>query len=140
MGKINWRGVVVGGLVAGLVLNVVDYVLWGVLLADDMSAAMQALGKPAVGGSAIAWFVVMDFVYGIALVWAYAAMRPRFGAGARTAMYAGLFVWVLIGLLNAVGESQMGLMPARMMVIGTVVALVLLPVATVVGARFYTEA
>jgi hypothetical protein len=140
MGKINWRGVVVGGLVAGLVLNVVDYVLWGVLLADDMTAAMQALGKPAVDGSAIAWFVVMDFVYGLALVWAYAAMRPRFGAGARTAMYAGLFVWVLIGLLNAVGESQMGLMPARMMVIGTVVALVLLPVASVVGARFYTEA
>lgn len=140
MGKINLQRVVIGGLLAGVVLNVVDYLVYGVMLADDMNAAMQALGKGPIGGSAIAWFVVLDFLYGIALVGAYAAIRPRFGAGPRTAVYAGLYMWVLIALLHALGEMQMGLFPQNLFVIGTLVALVLLPVAAVVGAKFYTEA
>ncbi|MGH7699005.1 MAG: hypothetical protein ACREMJ_00575 [Gemmatimonadales bacterium] len=140
MGKINMQGVLVGGLLAGLVLNVVDYLLYGVILAEDINMAMQALGKGPIGGSAIVWFVVLDFLYGIALVWLYAAIRPRFGAGPRTAVYAGLFMWVAIGLLHAIGEAPMGLFPMNMMVIGTLVALVLLPIAAVAGAKFYTEA
>lgn len=44
--------VIIGGLVAGVVLNVVDFVLFGVVLKDDMAAAMQALGKAP--GSALA--------------------------------------------------------------------------------------
>src|ERR671919_2983805 len=107
MGKINLQRVVLGGLLAGLVLNVVDFLLYGVILADDINAAMQALGKPAMAGSSIAVFVVLDFLYGIALVWGYAAIRPRFGAGPRTAVYAGLYMWVLIALLHAIGEAPM---------------------------------
>lgn len=139
MGKINLQRVVLCGLLAGLVLNVIDYVVYGVILADDMNAAMQALGKPPVGGSAIAWFVVVDFLYGIALIWGYAAIRPRFGPGARTAVYAGLYMWVVMALLHAVAETQMGFMPQNLYVIGTLVALVALPVSAVIGAKPYTE-
>ena len=139
MGKINLKGVVVGGLLAGLVLNVVDYLLYGVILAEDLAASMQALGKTPPGSSAIAWFVVIDFLYGIALVWGYAAMRPRFGAGAGTAAKVGLFVWVVAGLFRALGDSQMGIMPTRLLVIGAVCALVLFPVAAIVGAWPYKE-
>ncbi|HEX9705894.1 MAG TPA: hypothetical protein VGA20_11655 [Gemmatimonadales bacterium] len=139
MGKINLKGVVVGGLLAGLVLNVVDYLLYGVILADDMNAAMQALGKGPIGGSAIAWFVVIDFLYGIALVWGYAAMRPRFGAGPGTAARAGLYVWAVAMFFRALSDSQMGVMPMRLVVIGTISALVLYPVAAVVGAWPYKE-
>jgi uncharacterized membrane protein YhaH (DUF805 family) len=140
MGKINLPRVVLGGLLAGLVLNVVDYLVYGVLLADDLNAAMQSLGKEPIGGSAIMWFVLLDFLYGIALVWAYAAIRPRFGAGPRTAVYAGLYMWLLIALLHAIGEAPMGFMPRNVVVIGTLVALVLFPAAAVVGAKVYTEA
>ena len=31
---------------------------------------------------------------GLLLVWLYAAIRPRFGPGPRTATYAALVVWV----------------------------------------------
>ena len=139
MGKINLKGVVVGGLLAGLVLNVVDYLLYGVILANDLAAAMQALGKGPVGGSAMVWFVVLDFLFGIAIVWAYAAIRPRFGAGPGTAVRAGLLMWIVAVLFRAIGDSQMGLMPMRVMVIGTAVALILIPVAAVVGAWPYKE-
>lgn len=140
MGKINMQKVLLGGLLAGLVLNVADFLLWGVLWADDMAAAMESLGKPAMGGSTIAWFVFVDFLYGIALVWAYAAIRPRFGASAKTAVYAGLFTWVLIGLLHAASEMPMGIFPQGLMVMATLIYVVLLPVAAVVGATIYTEA
>ena len=90
MGKINLKGVIIGGLVAGVVLNIVDYILFGVLLKNDMAAAMQALNKPPMADSVIPWFVFLDFLYGIFLVWLYAAIRPRFGAGPATAVKAGL--------------------------------------------------
>src|ERR1700674_2788856 len=96
MGRINWTRVVLGGLLAGLVLNVVDWLVYGMWLGKDYAAAMQALGKPGAMNNLIGWFVFLDFVYGITLVWIYAAIRPRFGASAKTAIIAGFVVWFLI--------------------------------------------
>jgi hypothetical protein len=138
MGRINVKGVIVGGLVAGLVLNVIDYLVYGVWLAPDMAAAMQAAGRPPID-NLIPIFVVVDFLFGIALVQLYAAIRPRFGAGPATAVKAGIYVWVLTGLLHAIAEAPMGLLPQRFYTIGAVVALVAFPVSAVAGARFYRE-
>jgi hypothetical protein len=140
MGKINWGKVVVGGLLAGVVLNVVDWLVYGVWLKPDLAVAMQALGKnPAAMDSAVPLWVALDFVYGIGLLWVYAAIRPRFGAGPKTAVIAGLAIWFFVGLLHAVSEAPMGFMPQRLMTIGTIVALIAMPVATVVGAYVYKE-
>src|SRR5215208_2209812 len=138
MGRINLKGVIVGGLVAGLVLNIIDYLVWGVWLGPDLNAALLSMGKrPA--GTLIGLFVLLDFVYGIVLVYLYAAIRPRFGAGPRTAVYSGLLVWVIASLLHALGEAPMGLLPQRLYQIGTLVGLIQFPLAAVAGARFYRE-
>ena len=139
MGKINLQKVIIGGLVAGVVLNVVDFITYGVVLKDDMAAAMAALGKPAVPDSMIPLFVGLDFVVGVFLVWLYAAIRPRFGPGPATAVKAGLAVWFIAGLMHALFEAPMGLMPTNLIVISTAVMLVACPLAAVVGAKFYTE-
>jgi hypothetical protein len=138
MGRINPKGVIVGGLVAGLVLNVVDYLVWGVWLAPDFGAALQSAGKGPPDSLMPLW-ILLDFVYGIALVQLYAAIRPRFGPGPGTAVKAGLFVWVISGLLHALAEGPLGLLPMRLYVIGTVVALIEFPIAAVAGAKFYRE-
>jgi hypothetical protein len=135
---INLKGVIVGGLVAGLVLNVFDYVFWGVVYAKDFAAALQAIGRPPADNLIPMW-VILDFCYGIALVYTYAAIRPRFGAGAGTAVRAGLILWVFIGLFHAIAESPLGFLPMRLYVLGTIVALVQIPLATVAGAKFYRE-
>jgi len=139
MGRINWSRVILGGLLAGLVLNVVDYIYYGVVMKQDMAAAMQALGKQPIPDSIIWVFVVWDFVMGIGLVWLYAAIRPRFGAGVKTAVIAGLALWFFIGLMSAIGEAPMGLFPQRLMVISTVAALIAWPIAGAAGAKFYSE-
>lgn len=139
MGKIDMQKVLIGGLVAGVVLNVVDFVMFGIVLKDQMAAAMQALGKPPMSNAQIPWFVFLDFVAGVFLVWLYAAMRPRFGAGPATAVKAGLAGWFLGSLLVTLFMWPMALMPHNLMIITTVVALVQWPLAVVVGAKFYTE-
>lgn len=139
MGKINLGRVLLGGLLAGLVLNIVDYVVYGVVMAGDLEAAMRDLGREPIASAQIMWFVILDFLYGIFLIYLYAAIRPRFGPGARTAVIAGLLVWFGAGLLHSLGEMQMGLFPQRVYVIGVVVALIALPVAAIVGAWPYKE-
>ena len=57
MGKINWNRVILGGLVTGVIINIFEFVLNGVVLAKDMEAAMTALGGQ-VGGSQLGMFVV----------------------------------------------------------------------------------
>ena len=140
MGKINWGRVVLGGLLAGVVLNVFDFIVWGLWLAPDFAAAMEALGKQDPAGAAIALFVVWEFVFGIFLVWLYAAIRPRFGAGPRTAVLTGLAVWFLWGLMHAIGEAPMGLFPTKIYVIGVIVGLVQLTTAALAGGALYQEA
>ena len=139
MGKINLQKVIVGGFIAGLVLNVFDFLVYGVWLKNDMNAAMVALNRPAMSTNMILWFVFLDFLFGIWLVWLYAAIRPRFGAGPRTAVIAGVAMWVLFSLLHTLSEAPMGLFPQRLMVITTVTSLIAWPIAAAAGAKFYSE-
>src|SRR5262245_7813482 len=139
MGKINMQKVIIGGLVAGVVLNVIDTVVFGVVLKDQMAAAMAALNKPAMTNAQIPWFVFLDFVCGVFLVWLYAAIRPRFGAGPGTAVKAGLIAWFAIGLLNALFMWPAELYPHKFTIITMVIYLIEAPLAAVVGAKFYTE-
>ena len=95
MGKINMMKVVVGGLIAGVVLNIIDGVLFGYVLKDQMAAAMTSINRPAMTNAQIPWFVFLDFVAGVFLVWLYAAVRPRFGAALWLAVKRGSCVTVV---------------------------------------------
>ena len=139
MGKINMQKVLIGGLIAGVVLNVVDSVLFGIVLKDQMAAAMTSINRPAMTNAQIPWFVFLDFVAGIFLVWLYAAIRPRYGAGPATAAKAGVAAWFLGSLLVTLFMWPMHLMPQNLTIITTIVTLVEWPLATVIGAKFYTE-
>jgi hypothetical protein len=138
MGKINWGRVVMGGLLAGVVLNVWDFLVNGVFLKNDWNAAMQALGKGEVTMSMIVWFVICDFITGVFLVWLYAAIRPRYGAGPKTAVCAGIGAWVLM-LAFQVANAGMGLFPSNLLVITAIAALIGVPLSALAGAFFYKE-
>ncbi len=138
MGKINWGRVILGGLLAGLVINIFEYVVNGVVLAADWEAAMKALGHQ-MSNSAIAVFVVWGFLAGIAAIWLYAAARPRFGPGPKTAALTGVGYWVVGYALPNFGLAPLGLFPPRLLVIGTIVGLVEIIVASEIGAWIYKE-
>ena len=138
MGKINWTRVILGGLAAGLIINVFESVLNEVILAKDMEAAVSALGKQ-MGGGALAMFIAWGFLVGIFAVWLYAAIRPRYGAGPKTAACAGAAVWGLGYLLASVTPIALHLFPRRLMAIGLVAGLVEVIAGTLAGAWLYRE-
>ncbi len=140
MGKINWGRVILGGLLAGVVVNVVEFVLHARILDPDWKAAMAALGQPTQEDPAdIMIYVGLGFLIGILAVCYYAAIRPRFGAGPKTAVFAGLGVWLLAYLVPTIGMVPSGLFPNRLLWLPVVVGIVELPLATVVGAWLYKE-
>jgi hypothetical protein len=140
MAHTNRVRVLLGGLLAGVVINIVEFVTNGIALRESWGAAMQALGKPAaLSAGAIAMFNVWGFLLGIAAVWIYAAIRPRYGSGPNTAIRAGVVAWAIAVFLPNLGNYPLGLFPARLLVITTLVSLIELPLATVVGAWVYKE-
>jgi hypothetical protein len=140
MAHTNRVRVVLGGLLAGVVINIFEYVTNGVILTADWGKAMQALGKsPQLTGSAIVMFNIWGFLMGIVAVWVYAAIRPRYGAGVGTAARAGFATWVIAILLTNLGNYPLGLFPTRLLVITSLVALVELVLAAIAGAWIYKE-
>jgi hypothetical protein len=140
MGRINWTRVVVGGLLAGLVMNVSEAALHGGALGADAEALFKSYNVTPAPINLVA-LVVMTFVVGIAAVWLYAAIRPRFGPGPRTAICAGLAVWVFAHLWSGVylGCGFPGLITPRLAWLPVVWGLVEAPLGTLAGAWLYRE-
>jgi len=141
MGKINWGRVILGGLAAGVVINLSEWVLNDMVLKEQWAEAMKALGKTGemTAKNIVVWNI-WGFLAGIGAVWLYAAIRPRFGPGAGTAVKAGLAVWFFAHFLWTLGMWNMGLFPQNALMIGTAWALVETIVAAVVGGWVYKEA
>ena len=96
MSAINYGRVVVGGLVAGVVLNVLDTVNGLFIIPGEFEANLARLGlDPALmqASSVIVTWIIVDFLIGLMLVWLYAAIRPRFGPGLKTALISGVYYW-----------------------------------------------
>lgn len=139
---INTPKVLVGGIAAGVVMNVVGFLGNGMLLGPRMNAEMDAvvpgLSQRMMTGASIAVNVVTQLVIGILLVWLYAAIRPRFGPGFKTAAYAALVIW-LCGLLFYSGWYLSGMMTASTYVFASLIALITLLAGAYVGGMLYKE-
>ena len=140
MGNINLGRVILGGFVAGVIINVFEFVLNGIVLADQWTRVMAAINRPDFGMHDIVVFNITGFVIGIVAVWTYAAIRPRFGAGVMTGVYAGLLTWVTAYALANVTPVVMGVYSLHMALVLVLVGVVEIVVATVVGAWLYKEA
>jgi len=140
MGKINIGRVIIGGLVAGFFINLGQWLLNQVMIADRMELVYRELNLPPPSGSTIAVFIVMGFLLGILAIWLYAAIRPRFGPGPKTAILTALFVWLFAYLWPAMGDAMLGILDPELLVFVAVWGLFEILVASVAGAWLYREA
>lgn len=131
--------IVIGGLVAGAIISVIDIAMFGAILKAPMEGAMKVLPKPRITEWQIPWYISLDFVAGIALVWLYGALQPRYGARPATAVKAGIIGWFFASLWITLNQWPMNLMPLKLTVIIVATALVQWTLAAVLGARFYKE-
>ena len=140
---INTGKVIVGGLAAGVIMNVAGFVVQGKMLGPRMMAEMAAvapsLANMTPGTGEIIGRVLTQFVVGIMLVWMYAAMRPRFGPGPKTALISAFIVW-LFGFLFYLDWLYTGMMTPATYAIVSAAMIVTLAIASWVGCMLYKEA
>jgi len=136
MSRINSSRVLLCGLLAGVVWIVLGSVVTAALGRDFAALPNNRLG--AATPVFVLFNAVIDLLEGISILWLYAAVRPRYGPGVKTATIAASAWWFIVTLGDATWCS-FGFFPARTVIplmIGTLPALIL---ATVAGAKFYRE-
>lgn len=138
MGKINLARVILGGLLAGLIINIFEYVLNGVVFASQWDAFEKLLGRQMRPG-AIPFFIVSAFVSGIGLVWLYAVARPRLGAGPKTAALIGLAYWFFAYAIPDANSIAANVVPGRLTLTVSLILLIGVVLASVCGAWAYKE-
>ena len=140
MAGTNAGRVIGGGLVAGLVMNVVDGVTNGMILAPQWDAETKRLGiEMSQQPQALPGWLTYGFLCGIVLVWLYASIRPRYGPGAKTAVIAGLALWLITHLAFAAWAFT-GLYSVGVVAASTVGGLVSGVAGGLAGCALYKEA
>jgi hypothetical protein len=139
MNRINVGRVLLGGLVAGLVISIGNFLINRVLLRDAMNTEFSRLHVAEPGNDFIVKAVVMTFILGIGIVYLYAAIRPRFGAGVKTAICAGLMAWFFAFLYTRVLLGMVMRMPVDLIVKGTALGLIVCVIGAIAGAWLYKE-
>jgi hypothetical protein len=137
--SINIGKVLTGGMLCGLVINISETILNLAVVPADMAEVLKARNLPEIGGGAIAGFVVFAFLLGIGIVWLYAAIRPRFGAGVKTAIIAALVAWLFAYAYPGAGMIAMGLFPVGLTMFTLVWGLAEVVIGAIAGAWVYSE-
>ncbi len=139
-----WRPLIVGALVWAGVYGAAGGVLMALYLAREFVEQLERMGRPlevSIGliASLLPFGLVFTIGMGLLAVWMYAAIRPRYGAGPRTALRAALAVWLLSIVAPLSHLAAFGVTSVRFVVIDGVSELVVIVAATLVAARGYRE-
>jgi hypothetical protein len=138
--RVNGGKLVAGGILAGVVMNICDYVSNNFILATDWehiarirNVDMADMSSP----SALVTYVVVDLLLGLLVVWTYAAIRPRLGQGPGTAIVAGFMVFFAQALLMA--SYSVSFLTWDVFIRGGVLMLVSALAGALAGAWVYAE-
>lgn len=132
----NTKRIIVGGLLAGLIITIGETVLNLLIIGKDVQASLH---QSPMGTTPIGVFVLRCLVLGAVSVLLYAAMRPRLGPGPKSAITAGILVFLIGTLFPAFGLAMNGVFPARALLTAIIWGAIELPLATVAGAWLYRE-
>ncbi len=134
--RVNWRRVALGGVAAGVVINIFEYGAHRVFLDEAWTAAFRALGKTPKGWST---FIPSNFGVGFLSVWLYARLRSRYGKGPKTALRSGLAIWAVFWVIPLMAIVPMDLFPDSLLAIAIALGLVDTNLAALLGAWLYKE-
>ena len=133
---------VLSSLFAGLILNIGEAVLHGLIYSEATATAMKDLGHEITGSAMdTAQLVGITFVQGLLGMLLYYAVQPRWKAGIWTAIRIGLIAWVLSAVYSGVYLSAgfTGLIPANIAWGPVAWEIILYPLAIITGTLIYRE-
>jgi hypothetical protein len=141
MGGINVNRWLAGGVAAGILIWVMEGITSMLLYMDDMEAALTAHSlSMELSAGVMVLTVVVSLIAGLTLIFFYAAARPRFGPGPKTAVIVAVGFWFGGWLLSLIGYQMIGLYPTGLLIQWGIVGLVELILAALLGGVIYREA
>ncbi len=135
--RLNWPGLAACGLLTGAVWTVLS-AMTTALIGGGFNAAVGGNKLLAPGAGLASFLLVVNLCGGIWAMWLYAAIRPRYGAGPRTAVIAGLAWWIVSTLADATWGS-FGFVPVKALLPLSLVSLPEMTMAVICGAWRYRE-
>jgi hypothetical protein len=139
MHKINNGRLILAGIVAAVMLDILEYVVNGILLAKPWADNQTALHVAQVSTRGIIAFNLWSVIVGFIAIWLYAAIRPRFGPGPKTALISAAVVWLLGWPLQMVAPVVMHVVPKSLALNSSLLGLPEAVIAILAGAYFYRE-
>jgi hypothetical protein len=140
--KINISHLILGGVVAGVILNVITGLANACVLNGDFQNWANGMGNhlhPPAQSVQMCFWVLMCLIDGMVGVWIYVGMRPRLGAGPKTALLAGILVWIVARLCVALDMFALGVFPWPFLAGQTILGLIAILPGVMVGAWLYQE-
>jgi hypothetical protein len=140
MGKMNMTRVILGGIAAGIIIDACEGVINGVVLQRQWADTFAALGKsPLLSVKQIVALNIWGIAVGVLTIWLYAAIRPRYGAGPRTAICAGLAMWAPAFALASAIPVFFHIYPVNLSVASVALEAIEMILAGLAGAAIYKE-
>ncbi|HEY6805779.1 MAG TPA: hypothetical protein VI306_19525 [Pyrinomonadaceae bacterium] len=139
MNKINLGRVILGGLVTGFILNLGEFLLNEVIFVKQMEEMARQHNVVRPGTLFISVAVVLTFLLGIMIIFIYALIRQRLGAGVKTAIVAGLIGWFCVYFYSGILNGALFGIPTTLLVSGVVWGFAEYIIAAIAGAALYKE-
>jgi len=135
----NRRAWILGGLLAGVILNLSGSILAHGVLGPGYVAAMRATMVEEPLPLTIAVNVLQRIGFGLIGVFLYAAMRPRYGPGPRTALIAASVLWLAGFAPMTVHLARTGILTGGRLAVALPWSVAEVSLACLAGARVYHE-
>jgi hypothetical protein len=126
---VNAKRIIPCGLLAGAVI----------VIGEIVRQAIFANATPAGSSMPLAVFILRGASLGIFCLVLYAAVRPRLGAGVKTAVTVGMLVFLVGILFPPFGLTMQVFAPSQLLLETIIWNAIQIPLATVAGAWLYRE-
>jgi len=139
MNKINLARVLLGGLLAGFIINVGEFVLNGILLRPHIQADMKRMNLTPPGNGFAALAIGLTFIFGILAVLLYALIRSRLGPGPKTALVMALILWFCVYAYSGTINMMVISVPPKLILMILGWGMIEYLVGVLAGAALYKE-
>ena len=140
MNRIRVKRVILSGLITFFVFIAIEYLLERIignyLFGGGIDSWMYSLDVPNWNLTNNTINILIAIVNVIVVMWLYAALRPMFGVGTKTALITSGFMLVFVSSFT-LNQVNLGLIPFQVSIVQLFYQYIELPIALVAGAQFY---
>jgi hypothetical protein len=139
-GKINYGRLIAGAVLAAVFYFIADGFIHGALLGEYHMAAVTNAGYPIKEDpTAYFYFGLFDLGKGLVAMLIYVAARSRFGAGVKTAVWAGLVAWLAVEVLPSISWMPFPFYEKSFWIKVMALEIVPMVIGAILGAWIYKE-